>query len=61
MTTTPLNASRVAAGEAAVTSREGFDLDELRSIVEVEVSLEGFLLADLTQPPVGFAAPRSHP
>lgn len=46
MTTTPLNGGRMTAGEAAVTSRQGFDLDELRSIVEVEVSLEEFPLAD---------------
>ena len=46
MTTTPLGPGRVAAGEAAVTSREGFDLDELRSVVEVEVALEEYSLAD---------------
>ena len=46
MTSTPLGPGRFAAGEAAVTSREGFDLDELRSVVEVEVALEEYPLAD---------------
>ena len=46
MTTTPLGPGRVSAGEAAVTSRQGFDLDELRSVVEVEVALEEYPLAD---------------
>ena len=46
MTTTPLDPSRAIAGEAAVTSRHGFDLEELRSIVEVDVALEDYPLAD---------------
>jgi len=46
MTTTPLGARQGPAGEAAVTSREGFDLDDLRSIVEVEVALPDYPLAD---------------
>ena len=45
MTNPPLDSSRVTAGEAAVTSRQGFDLSDLRSIVEVEVVLEEFPLA----------------
>ena len=45
MTTTPLGAHQAAAGQAAVTSREGFDLDELRSVVEVEVALDEYPLA----------------
>ncbi len=45
MTSTPSRAGRVDTGEAAVTSREGFDIDELRSVVEVEVALEEFPLA----------------
>ena len=46
MTTTPLDPSRAIAGEAAVTSRHGFDLEELRSIVEVDVALEDYPLAE---------------
>ncbi len=46
MTTTPLGPGRIAAGEAAVTSRQGFDLDDLRSVVEVEIALEEYPLAD---------------
>ncbi len=46
MTTTPLDPSRAIAGEVAVTSRHGFDLEELRSIVEVDVALEDYPLAD---------------
>lgn len=45
MTSTPSRVGRVTTGEAAVTSREEFDLHELRSIVEVEVALEEFPLA----------------
>ena len=40
MTTTPLDPSRVAAGEAAVTSREGFDLDLMACAVAA--SAEGY-------------------
>lgn len=46
MTSTPSRVGRVTTGEAAVTSREGFDLHELRSIVEVEVALDDYPLAD---------------
>ena len=42
MTNPPLGSSRVIAGEAAVTRREEFALDDLRSVVEVEVALEEF-------------------
>ncbi|WP_420433851.1 phytanoyl-CoA dioxygenase family protein [Candidatus Poriferisocius sp.] len=46
MTTTPFDSFRANAGKAAVTSREGFDLDELRCIVEVDEALEDYPLAD---------------
>ncbi len=46
MTARPLDAGRVTAREAVVTSRQGFSIGELRSIVEVEVSLEEYPFAD---------------
>ena len=46
MTSTSLDGGRATAGDAAVTSREGFDLHELRSIVEVELALDDYPLAD---------------
>ncbi len=46
MTSTSLDNIRAPAAEAAVTSREGFDLHELRSVVEVELVLDDYPLAD---------------
>ena len=46
MTSTSLDGGRATAGDAAVTSREGFDLHDLRSIVEVELALDDYPLAD---------------
>ncbi|WP_419924326.1 phytanoyl-CoA dioxygenase family protein [Candidatus Poriferisocius sp.] len=46
MTATPLYPSRVTAGDAVVTSREGFALDKLRAVVEVEVSLDEYPIAE---------------
>ena len=45
MTNTPLSGGSVVAGEAAVISRERFNLDELRSVVEVEVALDEYPMA----------------
>ncbi|WP_420639642.1 phytanoyl-CoA dioxygenase family protein [Candidatus Poriferisocius sp.] len=39
MTALPQPASQVSPGHAVVTSRQGFDLDDLRSLVEAEVCL----------------------
>ena len=45
MTTAPLDPNRVAAEKAVVTSRKGFKLDDLRSVVEVGVSLDEYPFA----------------
>lgn len=45
MTTTPSETEHGIANEAVVTSRLSVDFDELRSIVETEVSLEEYPLA----------------
>ena len=46
MTSTSPDSIRAPAAEAAVTSREGFDLHELRSVVEVELVLDDYPMAD---------------